>query len=386
LEDADRRASVWEEKYRRKINELSIAREELKDIFKLSRAVSQELDTGKIFSLVTRLSCSLLHTQACMLRFYQEEDNTLIASVTYGFSGQLADKMRVVRMGESIWGRAAKLKRPIVITEIAKEPRLSNPQVLVKGGYHSLVCVPVVFQGKVLGVLSTFSKAKRDFSPKDISLLEVFASQAAMAAYKARYYESTYLNYFNTIHALVLAIEARDPYNRGHTGRVTDYSLRVARALGLTKREQELLRYASEIHDLGKIAIPDSVLHKAGRLTSGERAVVEFHPVKGAEMLEPLDFLKTVIPVVRHHHERYDGKGYPDRLAKDNIPLMSRILSCADSFDAMTSERPYRKRRLTVTEALDQIKSNSGSQFDPRIANIFIKTLCPQGPAPASDY
>ncbi|MCX5697629.1 MAG: GAF domain-containing protein [Candidatus Omnitrophica bacterium] len=377
---------LFKERCHRKASELTSVKEELKDIFKLNHIVTRELDSAKVFSLVTRLTCSLMHTHACILRFYNEEDKTLIASSTYGFSDGLVDKMMVVKMGESICGRVAKSKKAIVVKDIEKEPRLMSPQVLAKEGFHSLICVPVLFQHKIMGVLSTFSKSKTNFPKEDISVLEVFASQAAAAVYEAKYYENTYLNYFNTIHALVLTIEARDPYTRGHTERVTNYSLQVARVLGLSMKEQELLRYASEIHDLGKIAIPDSVLNKPGRLTPEERAVVELHPVRGAEMLEPLDFLKMAIPIVRHHHERYDGTGYPDGLEKQGIPFMARILACADSFDAMTSDRPYRKRRLTTEEALYEIKINSGSQFDPHIADLFVKTLCQQNPASAKNY
>jgi HD-GYP domain-containing protein (c-di-GMP phosphodiesterase class II) len=143
----------------------------------------------------------------------------------------------------------------------------------------------------------------------------------------------------------------------------------------MSREELEVLRYAAEVHDIGKISIPDFILNKPGRLTSAERAMIELHPIKGAEILEPLDFLKEALPIVRHHHERYDGTGYPDGLDKDRIPIMARIITCADSFDAMTSERPYRRRKLTVEEAITEIRNNTGSQFDPRIASNFIKLL-----------
>ncbi|MFA4842546.1 MAG: HD-GYP domain-containing protein [Candidatus Omnitrophota bacterium] len=182
-------------------------------------------------------------------------------------------------------------------------------------------------------------------------------------------------NYFDTVHALVLAEEARDPYMHGHTERVTEYALSIARGLNLAEHEIELLRYAAEVHDIGKISIPDFILSKPGKLTPAERAIIELHPAKGAEMLEPLEFLKPALPIVRHHHEHYDGTGYPDRLQRERIPVLARILACADSFDAMTSDRPYRNQKLTVEEALAEIKNNSGSQFDPHIANSFIRSI-----------
>ena len=238
-----------------------------------------------------------------------------------------------------------------------------------------MLFAPVILGGKTLGVISTFSRKPLRFTDEEMKLLSIFASQVAIAVEEAKHYEDTRLNYFNTIHTLVLAIEARDPYTRGHTERVTKYALKIGQALEMPKPELEILRYAGEVHDVGKISIPDFILNKPGRLTPAERAVIEIHPVKGVEMLEPLEFLKPALPVVRHHHERYDGTGYPDGLEKEKIPMMARIVACADAFDAMTSDRPYRRRKLAVEEALEEIRNNSGSQFDPHIAHIFAKTI-----------
>ena len=205
--------------------------------------------------------------------------------------------------------------------------------------------------------------------------MKVFASQVAIALQEARHYEDIHKNYFDTMHALVLAEETRDPYTRGHTERVTKYAISIGRSLNLSLSELEVLRYAGEVHDIGKISIPDFILGKPGKLTPAERAMIELHPVRGAELLEPLEFLKPALPAVRHHHERYDGTGYPDGLEKEKIPLLARILACADAFDAMTSDRPYRRRKLTTEEALAEIKNNVGSQFDPRVAHSFIHLL-----------
>ncbi len=315
-----------------------------------------------------------------MLWFVDEHKKIMTVRAAHGLNSSLNGKIPILKIGESLSGKVALTKKPAQVYDIDKDPRVKYKDLLKKEGAKSIIAVPMVYQNKVLGVITLYSRKSRNFSNEEIKALSIFASQAAIAMQESRYCEDIHVNYFNTMHTLVLAIEARDPYTRGHTERVTKYAMEVARVLKMHETELETLRYAAEVHDIGKISIPDFILNKPGRLTPAERAMIELHPVKGAEILDPLDFLRPAIPIVRHHHERFDGTGYPDGLGRDRIPLMSRILACADSFDAMTSERPYRRRKLSIDEALTEIKNNSGSQFDPHIAQLFIKTIQTQAP------
>jgi PAS domain S-box-containing protein len=367
--------SVFNKKYRRKINELFMLKEELRDIFKVSRTISSRMDLKKVTSLITRFTCELMHTDACMFRLLDERKKTLMVGSSYCFSDTYVRKLSVVKIGEGIAGIVAKTRRPLVIDDINNNSGFKYRELLKKEGFRAVLSVPVVFQNKLLGVLSACSRKPRNFTKEEIEVLSIFASHVAITIQESKHHEDIHRNYFDTIHALVLALEARDLYTRGHTERVTRYSIEMAKELKLPKAEIEVLRYAAEVHDVGKISIPDIILNKPGRLSPAEKKIIELHPVKGAEMLVPLEFLNPAIPAVRHHHERYDGTGYPDGLEKEEIPLMSRILACADSFDAMTSDRPYRNRRMTVEEALTEIKNNTGSQFDPRIAHTFIKII-----------
>jgi PAS domain S-box-containing protein len=364
-----------EKKYRKKKNELFAVKEELQDIFKVNRTLASTVDLKKIFSLITRLTCELMQTDTCVLRLLNEDKKTLVINSSYCISDNFIQKSSVIKLGEGIGGIVAQTKKPLAVYDIDKDSRVKSKELMKKEGLRSMLAVPVVFQDKVLGVISTGSKKARHFLEEEIEVLDIFASQVAIAIQEARHYDDIHINYFNTIHALVLAIEARDPYTRGHTERVTKYSIEVGRALKMYHNEMEILRYAAEVHDVGKISVPDFILNKPGKLNPVERAMVELHPVKGAEMLEPLAFLRPALPIVRHHHERYDGTGYPDGLEKDKIPLMARILACADAFDAMTSDRSYRRRKLTTEEALMEIRNNAGSQFDPNIARLFVKTI-----------
>ncbi len=174
-----------------------------------------------------------------------------------------------------------------------------------------------------------------------------------------------------TLSALAATIDARNCHTSQHSEHVTKYSLEIARSVKLSKGEREELEQACRLHDIGKIAIPDSILGKPGKLTEDEWVVVKTHPARGADILESLEFLTHIIPLVKHHHERYDGSGYPDKLSGEAIPLGARIMAVADAFDAMTSDRPYRKP-FKREKALEEIKRNTGTQFDPALVESFV--------------
>jgi len=179
--------------------------------------------------------------------------------------------------------------------------------------------------------------------------------------------------YLMTIEALAAAVEARDPYTHGHTQRVGDYAVVLGRALGCDETELAAIKRASVLHDIGKIGIEDHILRKQARLEPDEEVRMQKHPVIGVDMLKGIDFLDPVLPLIRHHHERWDGHGYPDQVREDEIPLGARILAVADAVDAMTSDRPYRAAR-TFDYAKAEILKGSGTHFDPEVVTAFIKS------------
>ena len=188
-------------------------------------------------------------------------------------------------------------------------------------------------------------------------------------------YEDLRKTYVNTIKALADTIEAKDSYTRSHSDNVTKYAVAIGQQLGLSSKELEEIREASELHDLGKIGIDDYILRKPDKLTAQEWEQVKNHSAKGAQILENLGFLKQVVDLVHHHHERFDGKGYPDGIGGTDIKLGARIIALADSYEAMTSKRPYRKKPLSKEEAIKEIKKNSGTQFDPKVVDAFLKAI-----------
>ncbi len=238
-----------------------------------------------------------------------------------------------------------------------------------------MICVPMRLKDRVIGVLQVLNRTGTiPFNDHDLEMLENMANQAVSSIENARLYENIQKVYLSTIEVLATAIDAKDPYTQGHSRRVTQYSVAIAEEMNLTPKEVEDIRYAGLLHDVGKIGIKDSIIRKPGRLTDEEYAIIKKHPAIGAKILRPVDFLADKIPGVLHHHEYYDGRGYPDHLTGENIPLAGRIICVADAFDAMTTNRPYRKG-LTVKTAVGELKKFSGKQFDPICVDAFLKAF-----------
>jgi HD-GYP domain-containing protein (c-di-GMP phosphodiesterase class II) len=198
--------------------------------------------------------------------------------------------------------------------------------------------------------------------------------RAASRTRNARLFENTQRTYFETIRSLAQALEARDSYTKGHSERVMRYSVQTAEAMGIQEEERRLICHAALLHDIGKIGIADAVLNKSGVLSAEDRHVIEHHPIWGDSIIGPIRMLDRVQTLVRHHHERYDGGGYPDKLAGEAIPLGARVIAVADAFDAMTSNRPYRAA-LPLAEAVKEMRRGSGTQFDPDVVEAFLTVL-----------
>lgn len=194
----------------------------------------------------------------------------------------------------------------------------------------------------------------------------------------ARYSFKLYVEMRNfniaTIQTLGKTLEARDPYTSGHSARVEEYAIKLAKAYGLSEKKIENIKTAAILHDIGKIGIKDSILNKTDKLTQDEFAEIMAHPGIGADIIKKLDIFREITPIIRYHHERYDGTGYPEGLKGDEIPLEACILAIADAFDAMTSDRPYRDA-LKKEIALEEIKENAGTQFHPKLAKKFVAVM-----------
>jgi putative nucleotidyltransferase with HDIG domain len=241
-------------------------------------------------------------------------------------------------------------------------------------GSWSVFDMPLKIGDKTIGVFELVRKATEGIDLDEQQMLETMASQAAIAIENARLFEDTQRIYYETLKSLASALEARDDYTRGHSERVADISKSIAQELGLDDREVLTIYNAALLHDIGKIGIRDEILLAPRRLNEEEMSIIREHPAFGNAILRPLKFLGEIREYVLYHHERWDGSGYPDGLVKDDTPLASRIIAVADTYDAMTSSRPYREA-LPKETAIKEITDSSGAQFDPAVVNIFNKLV-----------
>lgn len=354
-------------------DQLSIATKELATVYTVSREITSTLDLQEAFSIIARIVCSIINTRACVLRMLDKDRKEMVIVSSHGVSKKYIDSTPL-KVGEGLAGTVAKTGEAIVCPQVSKEESVRHSYYINKEGYQSALGIPIIFNGEVLGSIVTCDELVRNYTKTEVMLLSTFASQVAVAIKNAQLYEKVHLNCLDTVNALALAVEARDPYTHGHSERVTAYAIEIARAFGLPKRQIQVIQSCGKLHDVGKIAVPDTILSKPGPLTEGERAIIQLHPVKGVEMLAPLKFLESGFPLIKHHHERLDGNGYPQGLKRTDIPIIARIFTCADAFDAMASDRPYRAK-LPLKKAIGELEENAGSQFDPYVVKRFISVL-----------
>jgi putative nucleotidyltransferase with HDIG domain len=238
----------------------------------------------------------------------------------------------------------------------------------------TLVC-PVVMKQRLAAILAVGEKVSgQEFQAHDLEMLRVLSESAGMAIENARLFKDLQEAYVSTVRLLVSRIEEKDPYTHGHTERVAAYAVGIAKEMAFSPEEVQRIQFGAFLHDIGKVHTEDHVLHKPGALTEEEWRIVKMHPLRGAEMVKGVRFLERVTDMIRHHHERVDGRGYPDGLKGDEITTAAKIVNVADAFDAMTTDRPYRAG-LTVEQAIGQMTEKAGTQFAAEIVEVFVKGL-----------
>ena len=255
------------------------------------------------------------------------------------------------------------------------DARFSEGESVIEQNVRSVMCVPLRTTDQVLGALYVDSlSGPGRFNEADLELLAAIGNQAGTTLHRVRLMGELSRLLIDTIRAIAATIDAKDGYTKRHSERVAMLSRRIAAALGLSESEQETVELSALLHDVGKIAVPDSILNKPGRLTPAEFDEMKKHPAHGARILANIQSaaVTAVLPGIQSHHERWDGTGYPDGLSGDAIPMLGRLLSVADFFDAMTSTRSYRTP-MPIDDVIALIRKGSGTHFDPRIADLVVR-------------
>ncbi|MBI2848863.1 MAG: GAF domain-containing protein [Chloroflexi bacterium] len=353
--------------------------DQLRLLYDVGIAMNSILVLRDLLDEVMRRGQVALGAEACSVLLVDEEKKELYFEVAKGEAGKVLEQVRM-GMDQGIAGWIATHGRSLVVNDVTQYPQFYK-KIDDSVGFvtRSILGVPLFARGRTIGVIEVLNKKDlADFTQEDLELLTALSADVAIAIDNARLYQAVLDGYLDTIKALAASIDAKDPYTAGHVDRVSSYSMEMAEVLSLSTEEQDVLRYGSILHDVGKMGIDDRILRKPGPLTSEEWAIMCTHTEIGSRIVQDIPFLRKALPIIRHHHENFDGTGYPDRLAGADIPLGARIVQVADTFDAMTTDRPYR-RALTTEEADNELRKKAGTQFDPVVVDAFAEALLRKG-------
>lgn len=354
---------------KQRLQEENIQLKEALSIYTMSEALTKTLSLDNILEII--VTTTLRESGADVSALLLCDDHT----------GQFEVKLR--RWAESV--QPEEDLEDLNLVEILEHYREDRP-VLYHGNRtsrfflrptlgqrpESIVSVPLKIRLEIIGMLNVYSYTRgKKFSEGQRKMLSILADRASSAIDNAQLYHNLQQTFQQTIQGFARAMEAKDPYTHGHSDRVMQYARLISQGLELNQEQRDKICTAALMHDVGKIGIPLDALNKAQKLTREEYQVFKEHPDKGRRILEPIDFLREIVPAVFHHHEQYDGTGYPLGLRGEEIPIEARILAVADTYDAMTSDRAYRKA-LSHEIAVAELRRCAGTQFDPRIVAVFI--------------
>ena len=338
-------------------------------------------DFAGLFAAFARSAMRLLDADAVLVSLLDRDRRILrdiAASVAPGASiNRIAEEYKVDDFPATAAAIDSSRGFRICITD--EDADAAEKKLVSDLGFTCLLLHPLNARNEPIGTVEVYRSGQNDFDDGDVNKLSAIASLSENAYVRILLTKEIEDQYTTMLGALTAALEARDPLTLAHTSRMQDSAIALASLAQLPEDKLIAVKFGAILHDIGKIGIPDSILLKPGPLTADERAIMNTHPDIGVKMIERIPFVSSALPAVRHHHERWDGKGYPDGLKGDEIPIEARIVGVCDSFDAMTSDRPYRAA-MSVEEATDQMILCSGSQFDPRAVELFLEILQAGGP------
>ena len=350
---------------------LSQAVDRLQALYAMGLAVNATMDLDTLLNLLSRKTRETLKAQVVYILMKNCNPDNLIIKAADGLSEKFDFNQEIPLRPGGVSNWVIEHNKPKLIEDIDQNREFNR---MSRHGFvrESVICAPLRDKGNVIGTITVANSLNGDrFGQSDLELLSTIAAQASVAIRNATLYEERETAYLNTVQALVSTIEASDAYTRGHSERVTKFCLVLAKKMGIQGEALKHLEQAAILHDIGKIGINIGLLNKKDKLTSDDIETLKQHPTIGVRILEPVHFFGTVRKIIEQHHERFDGTGYPNQLSGKDWCLEGKILAICDAFDAMTSDRPYRKA-LPEEVAIKEILDHSGTQFDPVVATTFV--------------
>lgn len=327
----------------------------------------------ELTQLVIDSACRLMRSKVGSLMLINRETDELSIASSRGLPLEVVSTTKV-KVGDGIVGRVAQTGKPVFVEDIETDIRFlksNNPRYSSK----SFISVPLRVKNRVVGVLNISSPVSNyKFKDRDVRLLTILADQAAITLENIELYGNLQDFYMEMVQTLARAIDAKDSYTHDHADRARRFARLIGRKLALPDAMIHHIEYAALMHDIGKIGIDENILNKPGKLTDEERNIIKKHPAIGNKILAPVAFLSPVAPMVLYHQEWFNGMGYPDGLVGEEIPLGARIVAVIDAYDAITSDRPYRKA-LSREIAIKELKKGAGTQFDPKVVDAFLTVL-----------
>ncbi len=344
----------------------------LRSLREIDHAMLSSLNhNGVMSTIVERINTTLCTDAAAVLTINPSNGiDILNTEISYNLSSRLQEFIRTRSNG--FVAAVIDNRKPLIISNISPDEHDPFLSTLRAEGFSSYLGVPIVIKRTLpIGVLTLYTRKPRKYTEKELDFIHAISDQIAITLDRTQLLGRIKELNYESVRALAEAIEIRDPYTRGHSNQVADLAVMLAKELGFKGKELSLIKFAGLLHDIGKIAVPESILQKADTLTEEEWITIKKHPFHSAQILDPVNNLRKVKDWILHHHERWDGNGYPNHKKGIEIPLQARILAVCDTYSAMFEDRPYRKG-LKLNAIKEEIKRVAGTQLDPVVAQAFL--------------